>query len=362
MSDLVVQEFDSFDRLAGLRTEWDAVVTREGLSPAHEFDWLATLWKLRGQGRQVLLLVIRDTQRVVGFAPFVKETERRKGVKVQLLKPLGLFHQLHGTQMILAERKQEALEAVFDHLARYHDGWVLWPMAFLLGEEQETIFKSLLREHEYPFTVYAGDRSPYLLIDGSWEDKMKKLQPRFRTALRSRERRLREKGRLEFRFLGGASDWQQGLEAIREIEEQSWKSGAGTAITVQQFQWRFYSSYAPIAASAGTLRIPVLYFDGEPLAYDYALYRNGVYSLLKTSFQQSWEQAYPGFILRKLVIEWLYTNQGREFDFLGKDEEWKMKWTDTVREHILYHSFNRHLRARYLFGIHCMKRFLQGAR
>jgi len=189
-------------------------------------------------------------------------------------------------------------------------------------------------------------------LSETWEEKMKTLQPRFRTSLRSREKRLREKGRTELRFLDSVTDWQAGLEAIREIEGDSWKVSAGSAITEQDFQWQFYSRYAPIAANNGTLRIPVLFLEGEPLAYDYALLERGVYYLLKTSYKQKWQEMYPGFVLRKLLVEWMYAQQGSEIDFLGKDEEWKLKWTESVREHTVCYSYNRNLSALYLRSLH----------
>ena len=153
------------------------------------------------------------------------------------------------------------------------------------------------------------------------EEKVKALQPRFRTSLRSRERRLREKGKVELRFLDTLKLWEEGLEAIKSIEEDSWKVGAGTAITVQDFQWEFYRRYAPIAAAAGTLRIPVLHLDDEPVAYDYALLHHGVYYLMKTSYKNKWHDSYPGFVLRYLLMDWTYSQNVGEIDFLGKDED-----------------------------------------
>lgn len=40
MSSLCIQEFNSLDQLGSLRKEWDVMVARAKLGPAHEFDWL----------------------------------------------------------------------------------------------------------------------------------------------------------------------------------------------------------------------------------------------------------------------------------------------------------------------------------
>jgi CelD/BcsL family acetyltransferase involved in cellulose biosynthesis len=261
--------------------------------------------------------------------------------------------------MLFGRNSKSALNAVFDHLERKHSDWTLWFTQHLPGEDPESLFTSALNERGYSFELQRNERSPYLKLEETWEEKMKSLQPRFRTSLRSRDKRLCEKGKVELRFLDQPDSWQSGLDAIREIEGDSWKIAAGSAITVQDFQWQFYSRYAPIAAAKGTLRIPILYLDNEPLAYDYALFDDSVYYLLKTSYKQKWQEMYPGFVLRKRLVEWAYAQKAREIDFLGKEEEWKMKWTTTARGHNNCFVFNRNWSARYLQVLHRLKSLLK---
>jgi CelD/BcsL family acetyltransferase involved in cellulose biosynthesis len=359
LSGLTVQEFTSFDALANLRREWSDLVCTENLGPAQSYEWLSTLWRLHSVDHELLVLVLRDTEGITGIVPLVLETEHRKGVRARLLRMLSGFHSLHGTPLLLGRRKQEGIDAVLDRLQQRGEEWTLWMTSYQVGDGQEVALFSALRDRGYPFSSTMDVRSPYQRLEESWEDELKTLQPRFRTALRSREKRLRERGRVELRFLDSPSDWGHGLAAIREIEEDSWKVGAGTAITVQSFQWKFYELYAPSAAKAGTLRIPVLYLDGEPIAYDYALYENGVYYILKTSYKNKWRDSYPGFVLRKMLVEWAYAEHAREIDYLGKDEDWKMKWTNSFREHRDSYIFSRTLAARYLYGFHRVRTLFQ---
>lgn len=359
MAPLDIEEFNSWESLTAYRQQWNDLVDQQQLGPAHEFSWLETVWNVNRANRELLVILFSDSDGVAGIASFVKETEKRRGLLVQILKPLAWFHSLHGTQLIFARDPQLLLNTLFEYLNKKHNDWVLWFTQYKRGEEQESMFASALQQRGYPFESHAGVRSPYLRIEETWDEKMKTLQPRFRTALRSREKRLREKGPFELRFLDSADEWQAGLDAIREIEGDSWKVAAGSAITVQDFQWRFYCRYAPLAAKCGTLRIPVLYLDGEPLAYDYAIYDRGIYYLLKTSYRQKWQEMYPGFVLRKLMVEWAYSQCATEIDFLGKDEDWKMKWTSTVREHTEFYTFNRNWSALYLRGMRRIGSLLQ---
>lgn len=348
MTAIEIQEFTSFEGLKDLRPEWNQLVHKQGYGPSQNFDWLSTLWNVNCANRELLVLVARDEEGLAGIVPLVQEKEQRKGVTAHVLKMLSGFHALHGSPFLLAKREVAIFPTIFDYLRRRNGSWTLWFSAYQIGDPQEELFFSILQDQGYRFSTTPGVRSPYQLLEETWDEKLKLLQPRFRTALRSREKRLREKGKVDLRFFDGPGQWQEGLDAICEIEKDSWKVDAGTAITSQDFQWLFYSHYAPIAAEAGTLRIPVLYLDGEPIAYDYALLEDGVYYLLKTSYKNKWHDSYPGFVLRKLLVEWMYSLGGREIDYLGKDEDWKMKWTSSVREHRDCYVYGRSLAARYL--------------
>jgi CelD/BcsL family acetyltransferase involved in cellulose biosynthesis len=359
LTTLTVQELTTFEGLPGLREEWNGLVSSEKLGPSQSYEWLSTLWDLHKANRELFLLIVRDEQGITGIAPFVREIERRRGLRVRLLRMLSGFHSLHGTPLLLCRRHGETLRIVFDHLQKTREAWALWFTSYQVGDEQEKLLLPLLRERGYPVSTAQGVRSPFQRLEETWEQKFKSLQPRFRTALRSREKRLREKGKMELRFLDSATQWQEGLEAIREIEGASWKLQAGTAITAQDFQWQFYSRYSRIAAEAKTLRIPVLFLDGEPIAYDFALYEDGIYYLLKTSYKSKWHDSYPGFVLRKMLVEWTYAQGGREIDYLGKDEDWKMKWTSQLREHLDCFIYGRSLAARYLHGLHKFRKLLR---
>jgi len=359
LSALTLREFKDFEALGALRGEWNDLVYNEQLGPSQSFEWLSTLWSLHSADQELLVLVVSDELGLTGIVPLILETQQRKGIRARVLKLLSSLHSLHGTPFLLSRRKQETMGAALDHLQQRGEDWALWFTAYQVGTDQEAPLFSSLRDRGYAFSTTLDVRSPYQRLEETWDEKLKTLQPRFRTALRSREKRLRERGKVELRFLDSPTDWQQGLSAIREIEEDSWKVETNTAITAQDFQWKFYSLYAPIAAKKQTLRIPVLYLDGEPIAYDYALFENGIYYLLKTSYKNKWHDSHPGFVLRKMLVEWAYAQRAREIDYLGKDEDWKMKWTSSLREHRGCYIYSRTLAARYLYGLHRLRTLLK---
>jgi CelD/BcsL family acetyltransferase involved in cellulose biosynthesis len=344
---LKIDEFSRFEQFGEIQKEWDELVLQENLGLAHQFDWLRTLQQIHGQEKTTILLARRDGK-LAGCAPLVLRRERRNGASATVLQGLNAFHQLRGTQFVLAKTEKNIFEALVDSLMRSrHERWDLWFMYFQDGEKQAQFFEEVLNQRGIRFTKALVTRSPYLPIEGTWEDNLKRLQPRFRTSVRSRERKIREKGNLEYRRFNGENEWRDGLDAIQQIESDSWKVQSGIPIT-HAIQWSFYTEFARIAALNGSLRLSVLCLNDEPLAYDFGIYSDGVYYLLKTSFKESWQADYPGFVLRKFVIEELCQQGAKEIDFGGKEEEWKMKWTNLVRSQVLYTAYNNSLVGRYL--------------
>jgi CelD/BcsL family acetyltransferase involved in cellulose biosynthesis len=336
---LQVTEYAGLERLNEIQKEWDELVLRENLGPAHQFEWLRILQQVHSE-EKILVLILRRGSDLVGCAPMVLIQERRKGVNARVLQPLNIFHQLRGTQLAISGGEKELLEAMMEFFRSWREPWDLWIMCFQDGEKQARIFEDFLTLHKLRFTKTCIRRSPYLPLEGTWEKAVKQMQPRFRTTLRSRERKMKEKCNLELLYFHEPSDLQRGLEAIQEIERDSWKVREGLPIT-HPTQWSFYAQFARAAALNSSLRLPVLFLNREPLAYDFAVYTNEVYHLLKTSFKEKWHSDYPGFVLRKLVIEELYGRGAKEIDFGGNADEWKMKWTGLVRSQVLYTVYNR---------------------
>jgi CelD/BcsL family acetyltransferase involved in cellulose biosynthesis len=347
MSNVTLGSPRDLDSNAPLKGEWDALVERMDLGLGYQFDWARILWQIHQENHDLALLIIRDGDRLIGLAPLVKKVVWQKGVPLRCVASLFAFHEIHGTHFIHAEDRAESIGKVLDHLRGIGNDWDLWTMHFVKGDKQAELFEMELRRHGLHFTVADTKRSPYMPLKGSWEEQGKSLQSRFRTTVRSRERRLREKEKVTLEYFDTPSKLEFGLKAIQIVEADSWKLGAGTALTEDPKQWPFYVQYGEFAAANASLRLPVLFINGEPVAYDYSVYHKGVYYLLKTSYRNAYQLDYPGTILRKLVVENLCAEKAEEFDFLGLDEEWKMKWTDVVKEHIVYTVINRNLRGRY---------------
>jgi CelD/BcsL family acetyltransferase involved in cellulose biosynthesis len=82
------------------------------------------------------------------------------------------------------------------------------------------------------------------------------------------------------------------------------------------------------------MRIYTLEREGKAVACDYVLQRGETVYFYQTAFDPdpAWEQYHPGYTLLAHCIEDSVHRGAREFDFLRGREEYKERWTDSVRE------------------------------
>jgi CelD/BcsL family acetyltransferase involved in cellulose biosynthesis len=117
------------------------------------------------------------------------------------------------------------------------------------------------------------------------------------------------------------------------MEQSGWKGRKGTAAAQSQSVRSFYSELARSAAGQDYLSLYFLTLDGKPIASQYGLIRDGVYSLLLTSYDESFKEHSPGHLLMEEVVKACSSAGLREIDFLGCDLDWKLDWSSFVRNH-----------------------------
>lgn len=187
-----------------------------------------------------------------------------------------------------------------------------------------------------------GLTPPYLQISGTWEDFLQSKSGNFRSNLKRKPRRLAQLGSLDLQFLTEPAQMPAFLDAMREIEESSWKSDAGSAITSRAWEWAFYRQLVQRLAPRGGLLCTLLSVDSRAAAYDLSVVAHGVASCLKTSFDSRWSEGSPGLVLRAALMERIFRDGFREYDFLGANERYKLEWSETVRVHSRVRIYNPH--------------------
>jgi CelD/BcsL family acetyltransferase involved in cellulose biosynthesis len=181
-------------------------------------------------------------------------------------------------------------------------------------------------------------RSPYISVDGVWEDYLALRPGKWRADLRRRRRRLDEKGAVAFEVIDASDRLDALLTEGFEVEASGWKGTGGTAILYEGTD-TLYRDAARWAADEGMLRLAFLRVDGRAIAFDYCFEADGVHTLVKTGFRPEFAAYAPGKLLRALMVERAFGEGIRIYDFAGDADPWKMEWTDRTRRIVTLEAF-----------------------
>jgi len=173
--------------------------------------------------------------------------------------------------------------------------------------------------------------SPWLPLEGSWDQFESSLSAQRRSDLRRAARKASTLGPISFELAEpSTAEAPKMLQRYRELERNSWKYNAGTTIEQDQKADRFFSALTsgPLKLRFGFMQIGDSTVAGQIMA-DYG---NKIW-VLKTAFHQDFRSCSPGVLLMHEAIRSAFTLQRGGFEFLGFEEPWLSVWTRGVREY-----------------------------
>jgi CelD/BcsL family acetyltransferase involved in cellulose biosynthesis len=208
-------------------------------------------------------------------------------------------------------------------------------------EVDDLLYPALCRSiaaARYSTLVKSVGASPLVELE-SWPRYESQLSSKLRRELRRRWRSLTRQAVVSLELYDGSSRVDLLLQRCLDLEAASWKGQAGTAIASRPDALAFYRSLASWAAREGWLRMAFLVVDGRPVAFDLSLEANRSHYLLKTSFDRTFARFAPGSLLRHAMIHRAFSVGLRRYEFLGRDDPWKMEWTKNTRNRLQVRAF-----------------------
>jgi CelD/BcsL family acetyltransferase involved in cellulose biosynthesis len=100
-----------------------------------------------------------------------------------------------------------------------------------------------------------------------------------------------------------------------------------------------YRRFAHDAARAGILRVHLLELDGRLVAGDLGCAIGDTAFLVKTGYDEALGRLSPGLVLRAEVLRASVREGLRAYDFLGPDDDYKLRWTEIVRPRVTVRAF-----------------------
>jgi CelD/BcsL family acetyltransferase involved in cellulose biosynthesis len=300
------------------RVNWDAI-GGSGLTPMQHFTWNEACFATMYRDSPAALLTTEG-----GIAPFVRK---------------GVIPTLYLAGAVELGEPSEALYADAAAAERLVDAILAQQLPVNLGQPPAgTPFSDAFISRAGAaglLVTRPTEGSPYIELDDSWKDALKRFSSRRRSDFRRMRRRAEEEGRVAFEFHQPAPHEASALldQAIA-VEARSWKSRTRTAIADNKVQMDFFRRYARLASAEGMFRVAFMKIGSVTAAAQICAEYDGGFWLFKIGYDERFARCSPGQLLMLESIESAARRGLKRYEFLGKAADWTTFWTSTERPRI----------------------------
>ncbi|HEV8335195.1 MAG TPA: GNAT family N-acetyltransferase [Candidatus Polarisedimenticolia bacterium] len=327
---LEIGEVNDLPAFKELEREWNALVEATTNEFFHRHEFLRIWMESFAKDARLRILTGRDAAgRLTAALPLMQRYGSLHGLPVRELVATANSHSCRWD--LLAEAGAAAGKLFFDYLG--NDGsWDVLKLIDVPEDGQAHHLVRAARRAGFPAASWESQRSPYL--DLSPEDGR---LPRWgsgqlQSLVRRRRRQLLEQGELRLERLT-TEGIREALNEFFEMEGLGWKGRQGTACAQDEDTALFYTRLAEEASRSGHLSFFRLKLDGRTIAFHYGLTYAGAYFLPKLGYDEAFGRFSPGLVLIDSVLQDALARRLRRLDFLGSDDEWKLRWSSGVRRH-----------------------------
>ncbi len=340
----VVSNFDEFRKLNAV---WNRLLEQSNNNRVYmSHEWFSSWWQAFGKGKELYVILSHHKDEVVGIAPMMRIKRTFRGMPVRSMEFME-SEDSPGCGFIIREGYEQVSEAVVSFLAQT-GGWdIICLKNILLDEELHNLIVNIFARTGKRHLIHNGLNSPFVKIDGVWEEYFKRLSSKSKKTIRNICNRIEKLGRVEVKELKN----MEKFDDIITIIKKGWKYKEGKAFINHKEREVFFSLFSEYAQKKGWLSLWCAYKDDEPLAYEYHLKYNGSVTALLAEFSLDYKNYSPGAYLDFRIMQSLFTNNCREYDMCGSQDIYKRKWTKDIRDLKNITVFNNSLYSGGLFFI-----------
>lgn len=322
----IVQDLNGFDWLAGV---WDSLAARAG-SPIQQHLWARAYVETFDAFSRLNLVCVGPPANPVAIAPLVEVPDLPPRLEM-----LGVRDLQEPVDFLYSDAR--ALETLAAAVAKTRA-----PLR-LDRIPADSLFIGALRKaygRRGWVRVLSGDACPYIALHAGWAEPESQFDSDRRSDLRRARRHAERMGAVECEVHApGPDELGAMLDTAYQVEAAGWKGASGSALAQGSAHGTFYRRYAGEAARKGLLRLCFLRIGGVPVAMQIALECGGRFWLLKIGHDEKYSRCSPGSLLTLHTIGYAATRGLRSYEFLGNEEAWTKKWTDTSRTRVSVRAY-----------------------
>ncbi len=192
-----------------------------------------------------------------------------------------------------------------------------------------------LERSGYRVIKQVQDQCPYLDLPDSFEELLSGYTSKKRKAIR---RDLRQHGaKFEFIDYSVIGNTEKALDEARKLHNLSRRLKGEEGSFERTGYMEFHRRLAHSLAEDDSLYFKFLLQDGKPIAFLYGFLSGDRFYDYQTGYNPEYSDSRPGFLILAMAIQDLITSGIKRFDFLRGYENYKLYWTDKVRNTYRYY-------------------------
>jgi len=311
---------------AELEREWRRLEAETRSSVFSGFDFVHCSWTfLRKPAHRLLLLVSETEGRIDTIAPFFVCRDLYHGIPY---RRIGFIASWAGDRPgILTTLPEEAAwRRILDFLDKEVNGWEVIELV-----EQPKI---ALRGDGGRFREYGScywEETPdgvgyYISLDGSWESYLERIDPKVKSNLRNRMRRLSARpGEFSIERFTKPDEMEMALARYIAVEKSGWKGEAGVGLAKDERHTEFYKRLLVRLAERGGAFVYILRSGRDDLSAAIRFLHQGRLYERHIAYSPAFSEFSPGIVLKTQIIKDWFGTDCDECDMLLVITPWMKK-------------------------------------
>jgi len=326
------QTIRNYDDFLGLRQTWNELACQSGIDHAFmRHEWFDCWLRNMGDPSRLAILAGYQEDRLAAIAPLQINREKLKGIPVRSISFLmsGISPRCN---FIIHPRfpRNDFFKALFQIR-----GWDLMNLGGLESEIAVTsdFISFLEREYSGRYTLEAARQSPFLHIDGNWDNYLESLSKKHRKNIKQGLNRMARLGQYVFEKCDSPGRFIEIYDDILGVSQKSWKAKSGSDIGAIPSQKAFYRDFC--GSFEGLWEMRLLWVGDKCIAFNIFLRQGNRMTGIRTDYDEEYRYYGPGQMMILFTLMDLFKSRlPWEFDMGGMAADFKLDWTDHVRNHV----------------------------
>jgi CelD/BcsL family acetyltransferase involved in cellulose biosynthesis len=294
--------------------------------------------------------VFEDSAGPLALVPLVYGRTRLRGLPVRVLSILD-SPDTPFADFLVARGHEEVVAALGQALRERRD-WDLLRLAKLPAEGSTAKALQTVLGADFAWRVAGHERSPYLVLEGTWEAFFRSRSQRFRKTCRSIENRIHRRGALTVEEHRSVDPDGPVFRDLLEVSLASWKADRGVALATMDGMPRFFHELTRRASARGWLRLWVLRLEGRAVATEYQIGANGSVHALRADYDASLADLSPGAYLNLEIVRRLFEAPDLHVYDMGPGlNEYKLRWASGAHDLVTLEFYAPTVSGRLLHGL-----------